>query len=112
MTVDGQPIRDPSGPEGLPLVGSYYEVFPDHLVSQTRCNLEDKANASQGNHARLFQKYGSLIKYETMGKQNYLTNDPAIATVAFQESAFFSKYITPEHPLVGNTSAFSNEILT
>ncbi|KAL9620416.1 MAG: hypothetical protein Q9160_005001, partial [Pyrenula sp. 1 TL-2023] len=54
-----------------------------------------------GNHARLFQKYGSLIKYETMGKQNYLTNDPAIATVAFQESAFFSKLITPEHPLAG-----------
>jgi hypothetical protein len=35
-----------------------------------------------------------------MGKQNYLTNDPAIATVAFQESAFFSKHITPQHPLV------------
>jgi hypothetical protein len=32
ITVDGQPIRDPAGPEGLPLVGSYYEVFPDHLV--------------------------------------------------------------------------------
>ncbi|KAJ4401358.1 hypothetical protein N0V91_008022 [Didymella pomorum] len=85
ITVDGQPVRDPSGPEGLPFLGSYYEVFPDHL----------------GNHARLFQKYGSLIKYETMGKQNYLTNDPAIATVAFQESAFFSKKITPEHPLAG-----------
>ncbi|RYO39354.1 hypothetical protein AA0113_g4154 [Alternaria arborescens] len=85
ITVDGQAIRDPAGPEGLPFVGSYYEVFPDHL----------------GNHARLFQKYGSLIKYETMGKQNYLTNDPAIASVAFQESAFFSKHITPEHPLAG-----------
>lgn len=85
ITVDGQPIRDPLGPEGLPIVGSYYEVFPDHL----------------GNHARLFQKYGSLIKYETMGKRNYLTNDPAIATVAFQESAFFNKHITPEHPLAG-----------
>jgi hypothetical protein len=33
ITVDGEPIRDPAGPEGLPLVGSYYEVFPDHLVS-------------------------------------------------------------------------------
>ncbi|CAN9142520.1 unnamed protein product [Alternaria alternata] len=86
ITVDGQAIRDPAGPEGLPFVGSYYEVFPDHL----------------GNHARLFQKYGSLIKYETMGKQNYLTNDPAIATVAFQESAFFSKHITPEHPLAAH----------
>ncbi|KAI2475479.1 Cytochrome P450 [Pyrenophora tritici-repentis] len=83
ITVDGQSIKDAAGPEGLPFVGSYYEVFPDHL----------------GNHARLFQKYGSLIKYETMGRQNYLTNDPAIATVALQESAFFSKHITPDHPL-------------
>jgi hypothetical protein len=33
ITVDGESIRDPAGPEGLPLVGSYYEVFPDHLVS-------------------------------------------------------------------------------
>ena len=84
ITVDGNPIRDPAGPEGLPFVGSYYEVFPDHL----------------GNHARLFQTYGPLIKYETMGKKNYLTNDPAVATVAFQESPFFSKLITPDHPLV------------
>jgi len=35
ITVDGQAIRDPSGPEGLPFVGSYYEVFPDHLVSDS-----------------------------------------------------------------------------
>lgn len=34
VTVDGNPIRDPKGPEGLPLVGSYYEVFPDHLVNR------------------------------------------------------------------------------
>jgi len=33
VTVDGEAIREPAGPEGLPLVGSYYEVFPDHLVS-------------------------------------------------------------------------------
>lgn len=85
ITIDGQPIQDPKGPEGIPLVGSYYEVFPDHL----------------GNHARLFRQYGPLIKYETMGKQNYLTNDPAIATLAFQESHFFSKFITPDHPLAG-----------
>ncbi|KAF5854160.1 hypothetical protein GGP41_006969 [Bipolaris sorokiniana] len=85
ITVDGQAIRDPAGPDGLPFVGSYYEVFPDHL----------------GNHARLFQKYGPIIKYDSMGKMNYLTNDPAVATVAFQESAFFSKLITPDHPLAG-----------
>lgn len=28
ITVDGNAIRDPAGPGGLPLVGSYYEVFP------------------------------------------------------------------------------------
>lgn len=59
------------------------------------------ANACKGNHARFFQKYGPIIKYESLGKVNYLTNDPAIATVAFQESAFFSKLITPDHPLAG-----------
>lgn len=36
ITVDGQAIRDPAGPTGLPFVGSYYEVFPDHLVSHSR----------------------------------------------------------------------------
>jgi len=34
VVVDGHPIRDPAGPQGLPLVGSYYEVFPDHLVGE------------------------------------------------------------------------------
>jgi hypothetical protein len=38
--------------------------------------------------------------YKTIGKRNYLTNDLKIATVALQESAFFSKQITPDHPLV------------
>jgi hypothetical protein len=102
ITVDGESIRDPAGPEGLPLVGSYYEVFPDHLVSEhfNLQSLESAADMFKGNHARLFQKYGSLIKYETMGRRNHLTNDPKIATVAFAESAFFSKLITPDHPLV------------
>ena len=36
-----------------------------------------------------------------MGRQNYLTNDPAIATVVLQETAFFTKHITPNHPLAG-----------
>ncbi|KAI0572785.1 hypothetical protein PtrSN002B_010450 [Pyrenophora tritici-repentis] len=31
IAVDGQSIKDAAGPEGLPFVGSYYEVFPDHL---------------------------------------------------------------------------------
>jgi hypothetical protein len=39
ITVDGQGIRDPAGPAGLPLVGSYYEVFPDHLVSLPNIRL-------------------------------------------------------------------------
>lgn len=53
-----------------------------------------------------------MIKYDTLGKSNFLTNDPAIATVAFQESAFFTKLITPDHPLHGikqNTALFVSD---
>lgn len=81
--MDGCSIRPPSGPKGLPVVGSFYEVFPDHL----------------GNHARLFQEHGSVIKYDTMGKPNYLTNDPVIGGICFAESAFFTKEINDNHPL-------------
>ena len=46
ITVDGHPVREPLGPTGLPFVGSFYEIYPDHL----------------GNHARLFAKFGPVIK--------------------------------------------------
>ncbi|KAI9816917.1 MAG: hypothetical protein M1827_001562 [Pycnora praestabilis] len=85
VTVDGHPIRPPLGPTGLPLLGSFYEVYPDHL----------------GNHARLFAKYGSVIKVVAMGRVTYLTNSPEVAAVALAESPFFTKRINSDHPLFG-----------
>lgn len=83
ITVDGKAVREIPGPKGLPYVGNYLEVFPDHL----------------GNHARLFEKYGPLFKTNNMGTVNYFTNDPALATIVFTESNFFSKDIIQGHPL-------------
>lgn len=83
ITVDGKAVREVPGPKGLPYVGNYLEIFPDHL----------------GNNMRLFDKYGPMIKTNAMGTINYFTNDPSLATIVFSESDFFSKEITPGHPL-------------
>ncbi|OBT57856.1 hypothetical protein VE04_02191 [Pseudogymnoascus sp. 24MN13] len=83
ISVDGMPIREPDGPPPLPIVGNFYEIYPDHL----------------GNHERLFRKYGSVIKTVNNGKVNYLTNDPAVAGYAFSESQYFTKGINSDHPL-------------
>ncbi|KAL1873680.1 hypothetical protein Plec18167_006197 [Paecilomyces lecythidis] len=99
IKVDGMAVREPQGPTGLPLVGSYYEIFPDHL----------------GNHYRLFRKYGGVIKTTNMGKTTYLTDDPEVAAVSFNESAYFTKKITEDHPLWGvkdNTAIFVGDTET
>ena len=83
ITIDGHAIRDPPGPKGLPFFGTYYEVYPEHL----------------GNHQRMFETYGPVIKTTDMGRTNYFTNDPAIAAIAMSESLFFSKIINENHPL-------------
>ncbi|KIW95437.1 uncharacterized protein Z519_04021 [Cladophialophora bantiana CBS 173.52] len=85
ITIDGKPVRNAPGPVGLPIVGNFYEIFPDHL----------------GNHARLFSKYGPVIKTNTMGKTTYHTNDPIITGHLLSESAYFTKKITSDHPLWG-----------
>jgi cytochrome P450 len=93
VRVDGQPVQSPQGPPGLPLVGSFYEIFPDHL----------------GNHYRLFRKYGHVIRTTNMGKTTYLTDSPDVALVALAESAYFTKKINENHPLWGikdNTAIF------
>ncbi|KAK1751246.1 cytochrome P450 monooxygenase [Echria macrotheca] len=97
--VDGRPVQEPQGPAGLPLVGSYYEIFPDHL----------------GNHHRLFQKYGSVIKTTNMGKVNYLCNSPEAALACLTESIYFTKKINEAHPLWGikdNTAIFIGDTET
>ncbi|ROV97005.1 hypothetical protein VSDG_04135 [Cytospora chrysosperma] len=83
ITIDGRAVREVQGPKGLPYVGNYFEIYPDHL----------------GNHQRLFEKYGPLFKTNNMGSTTYLTNDPALAGIVFSETDFFTKNIIPGHPL-------------
>lgn len=97
--MDGNAVQSPQGPPGLPFVGSYYEIFPDHL----------------GNHYRLFRKYGPVIKTTNMGKTTYLTDDPRVAAVAMAESAYMTKKINENHPLWGvkdNTAIFIGDTET
>ncbi|RFU24445.1 hypothetical protein B7463_g11896, partial [Scytalidium lignicola] len=83
ITIDGHAIRSPLGPDPLPYVGNFFEVYPDHL----------------GNHQRLFEKFGPIIKTNTMGRVTYQTNDPQLSAIAFTESDFFTKKINKAHPL-------------
>jgi cytochrome P450 len=81
------------------VVGSFYEIFPDHL----------------GNHWRLFRKYGHVIKTTNMGKTTYLTDSPDVAQVALMESPYFTKLINENHPLRGikdNTAIFLGDTET
>ncbi|KAJ5952390.1 Cytochrome P450 [Penicillium vulpinum] len=83
ITIDGNAVRDAPGPKGLPYVGNFFEVYPDHL----------------GNHQRLFEQYGPVIKTTNLGRVTYQTNDPAISAIVFAESDFFTKKINEAHPL-------------
>ncbi|KAJ6035398.1 uncharacterized protein N7446_010158 [Penicillium canescens] len=99
LRVDGNAVQTPQGPAGLPLVGSFYEIFPDHL----------------GNHYRLFRKYGPVIKTTNMGKTTYLTESPQVAATCFSESIYMTKKINENHPLWGvkdNTAIFIGDTET
>ncbi|KAL7952157.1 cytochrome P450 [Trichoderma compactum] len=82
ISISGKSVRDIPGPGGLPYVGGFFEVYPDHLV----------------NHQRLFNKYGSLFVTTNMRSRIHHTNDPRLANIFFTESAFFSKNIIHNHP--------------
>lgn len=83
ITIDGHAVRDVPSPKGLPFVGNFFQIFPDHL----------------GNHQRLFEQYGPLIKTNTLGRTVYQTNDPVISAIVLNESDFFTKKINEAHPL-------------
>ncbi len=83
VTIDGRAVREIPGPDGQPFVGNYFQVFPDHL----------------GNHQRLFEKYGPIIKTTNMGLTVHQTNDPTLAAIVFSESDFFTKKLIKGHPL-------------
>ncbi|RHZ63623.1 cytochrome P450 [Aspergillus thermomutatus] len=83
IAIDGHAVRDAPSPKGLPLVGNFFQVYPDHL----------------GNHQRLFEQYGPLIKTNTLGRTVYQTNDPVLSAIIFNESDFFTKKINEAHPL-------------
>ncbi|KAH2200590.1 hypothetical protein KXW59_003434 [Aspergillus fumigatus] len=83
ITIDGHAVRDVPSPKGLPFFGNFFQIFPDHL----------------GNHQRLFEQYGPLIKTNTLGRTVYQTNDPILSAIVFNESDFFTKKINEAHPL-------------
>ena len=86
ITVDGKAVREPPTPKGYPLVGNYFEIYPDHL----------------GNHTRLFSQLGSVIQTNILGRVSYYTNDPRAAQVIFSENESFTKAPSqPGHPLYG-----------
>lgn len=95
ITIDGHAVRDPPSPRKLPFVGNFFEVYPDHL----------------GNHQRLFDQYGPVIKTDNMGRITYQTNDPAIAAIALAESDFFTKKINEAHPLYALKNASAGVFL-
>ncbi|KAL1301915.1 hypothetical protein AAFC00_006092 [Neodothiora populina] len=96
VTINGQDVRDPPGPQGLPLLGSHCGVYPDHI----------------GNHQRLFDQYGPVIKTTVMGRTVYHTNDPVISSHVFAETDFFTKDINKAHPLYGVKSPHAGVFLT
>ncbi|KAG9692636.1 cytochrome P450, partial [Aureobasidium melanogenum] len=83
ITIDGHEAREPPGPRGVPIAGSYLEVYPDHL----------------GNHQRMFESYGPVIKTTDMGRTTYYTNSPEIANICFGEGGYWAKMINKDHPL-------------
>lgn len=83
ITIDGKAVRPVPGPPGLPFFGNYFQLYPDHL----------------GNHHRLFDHYGPIIRTHNMGAVIYTTNDPTLGAIVFTESDFFTKDIIPGHPL-------------
>jgi hypothetical protein len=83
IIINDYAVREPPAPKGLPIVGNYFEVYPDHL----------------GNHQHLFEQYGPVIKTTGFGPTIYHTNDPAVAAICFAEGGYWAKMINSDHLL-------------
>ncbi|KAL7908577.1 cytochrome P450 [Trichoderma velutinum] len=83
ISIDGGAVREIPGPKGLPYLGNFTQIYPDHL----------------GNHQRLFETYGKLFAATTFGTTWNYTNDPNLTNIFFTESEFFTKGIIEGHPL-------------
>ncbi|DAA72514.1 TPA_exp: putative Cytochrome P450 monooxygenase [Trichophyton benhamiae CBS 112371] len=84
ISINGHPVREPQQPPVISEFGNHFEIYPDHI----------------GNHQRLFNKYGSVIRTDNFGRVTYLANDPDITAIAFREGEYFTKApSTLNHPL-------------
>lgn len=83
ISIDGGAVREIPGPKGLPYLGNFTQIYPDHL----------------GNHQRLFETYGKLFAATTFGTTWNYTNDPNLTNIIFTESEFFTKGVIEGHPL-------------
>ncbi|KAL7939429.1 cytochrome P450 [Trichoderma chlorosporum] len=83
ISIDGGAVREIPGPKGLPYLGNFTQIYPDHL----------------GNHQRLFETYGKLFAVTTFGTTWNYTNDPNLTNICFTESEFFTKGVIEGHPL-------------
>lgn len=72
VPIDGNTIQDIPGPEELPYIGNFFEVFPDH----------------PRNHQRLFKKYRPIIKTSNIGSTIYCKNNPAIVSIVSKRTSF------------------------
>ena len=78
-------MRDVPGPKCLPIDGSYYGVYPDHL----------------GSHQHLLKQYGPVFKTTEQWSHNLLHQRSKVAEVCFSEGDFWSKKINSDHPFYG-----------
>ncbi|OCK83579.1 cytochrome P450 82A2 [Lepidopterella palustris CBS 459.81] len=84
LAITKREIREPDEPRTLPFIGNYHEIYPDHI----------------GNHQRLFDRYGPVIK--------------TVSRFVLREGRFFTKTTTDtQHPLYymsDNTALFTCDL--
>ncbi|KAF7295213.1 FAD-binding FR-type domain-containing protein [Mycena indigotica] len=97
LLISGKKVRPVPGPTGgLPIIGSYGEIYPDFI----------------GNYQRLLSKFGHIVHVSYLGKDVYLTDDPDCASYVLSESEYYSKLVGDNHPLFPLKSSIPNGLFT